>query len=138
MALWALFGCSSGAHSPVGFRLPPTGDAEKGKVAFIAYECHGCHTVAGQALPKTPPVASIPVVLGGEVPRQVTNGHLVTSIIYPSYKQARMGKAAAREAARCRMPDYTNTMTVRELTDIVAFLQTTYSVQRAPDYPAIY
>lgn len=118
-------GCS-GRHSPSGFRLPP-GDPDAGKKAFVELECHTCHTVAGVDFPK--PTVETPVALGGRVVLPPTDGDLTTDIILPSSHFARGYPASAvREGADSRMPDYTTRMTVRQLADLVAFMQTRYSV----------
>jgi mono/diheme cytochrome c family protein len=129
-------GCQSGPHSAAGFRLPTSGDAERGKTAFVAHQCYNCHAVDGVNLPPAALMAKA-VALGGELPRQITDGYLVTSIINPSHVVAGYARSdAAVPGSTARMPDFADDLTVRELTDIVAFLQTRYSVQRAPRYPA--
>jgi hypothetical protein len=116
-------GCQNGRHSPSGFRLPENGDAERGKAAFAALRCDSCHEVAGVDLPRPTDQAVTRVVLGGSVERAPTDGHLVTSIIYPSYR-------AAKGAPAC-MPAHEE-ITARQLTDIVAFLQAHYTVKPLP------
>ena len=132
-------GCDPGPHSSTGFRLPPSGETERGRLAFVAHDCYGCHVVAGENLPRDAKLASTLVLLGGAVPRQTTDGYLVTSIIYPSHAVTRRAIAELGVAnIKSRMPDYTEKMTVRELTDIVAFLQTKYTVQQAPRFSSEY
>jgi len=132
-ALWALAlllllaapACNTGRHSPAGFRLPPGGDIERGKAAFVALGCGRCHELAGVDLPapagRTRPV----LLLGGEVSREPGDGRLVRAIISPSGKR-REGVA---------MPHYDERMTVRQLTDIVELLQSSYKLRpRPPDW----
>ena len=118
--LGAAAGCESGRRSPAGFRLPADGDTERGKAAFVAFGCNQCHEVAGADLarPAGPPVQR--VVLGGEVDRGIGDGKIVKWIIDPS----------PRERNGVRMPHTTEQMTVRQLTDIVAFLQSHYTLRR--------
>jgi mono/diheme cytochrome c family protein len=135
LGVLALFvsGCESGPHSASGFRLPE-GNAQRGKVAFVAYGCHTCHQVANVDLPKPTVQPPVPVVLGGVVERPMTDGYLVTSIIYPSYKIAGYPKDQVMVNGKSRMPHCADKMTVQELTDIVAFLQSQYVVRRTmPD-----
>jgi mono/diheme cytochrome c family protein len=122
----ALPGCM-GRRAPSGFRLPP-GDAEAGRAAFVALECHSCHTVAG--VPDLPaPRLTPPIALGGKVPLPRTDGDLTTDIILPSSHFARGYPAEhVQEGARSKMPDYTERMSVRQLADLVAFLQAHYEV----------
>jgi sulfur-oxidizing protein SoxX len=127
--------CESGRHSPSGFRLPADGDVERGKTAFVALECHHCHEVSGVELPK-PAVQPAQVVLGGPVVKERTDGSLVTSIINPNYKRAGHRKDLITIGGRPRMPEYADRITVRQLTDLVAFLQSRYTVRRdIPKYP---
>jgi sulfur-oxidizing protein SoxX len=124
------FSCNSGPHSSSGFRLPSDGDPAKGEAAFVAFGCHNCHRVIGTELPPPTVQPPVPVVLGGVVARPVTDGYLVTSIIYPSYQLGSYPKEQITANGESRMPHYTDKMTVRQLTDIVAFLQSRYVVRQ--------
>ncbi len=125
--------CSSGRHSPAAFRLPPDADVARGKTAFVALGCNSCHEVSGVDLPRPSVQPPVPVVLGGLVDTRLSNAYLVTSIIYPSYELGSYPKAQVARGGQSRMPDYTETMTVRQLTDIVGFLQAHYFVPRLPE-----
>jgi len=130
--LGSLLACNSGRHSPAGFRLPENGDVERGQQAFVELECHRCHTVADVELP-APANDEKVVPLGGTVYEVRTDGYLVTSIIHPSHKFARrVPKEQTTVEGESRMPDYTRTMTVRQLIDVVAFLQSRYKVAPPP------
>ncbi len=129
ISLAVLAGCESGRHASTGFRLPPDGDAERGKAAFVAFGCAACHEVAGGDLPSPTVQPPVPVVLGGMRDSEMPDGYLVTSIIYPSYRLARYPKDPITQGGESRMPHYAETMTVRQLTDLVAFLQSRYSVR---------
>jgi cytochrome c len=118
--LCAATGCESGRRSPAGFRLAPDGDVERGKVAFVALGCTNCHEVAGVGLPQPANPLVQRVILGGEVNKETGDGRLVRSIIDPSPK-VRNGLL---------MPHQPEQMTVRQLTDIVAFLQSRYTLRR--------
>lgn len=125
-------GCGSGRHSSTGFRLPDDGDADRGKVTFVALGCHGCHQVSGVDLPHVTAQVPAPVALGGEVDRVVTDGYLVTSITNPSYRLAHYPKGQITIGGMSRMPLYTDRLTVRQLTDLVAFLQSRYTERLLP------
>jgi len=130
--LGVLAGCG-GRHSPIGFRLPENGDIERGRAAFVALECQSCHTIPGVVLATPHNVDLGPVPLGGDVREVRTDGFLVTSIIHPSHIQVRGPREETMTPdGESRMPDYTDTMTVRQLVDIVAFLQSKYKVVPAP------
>jgi len=135
LALAASIGCETGRHASTGFRLPPDGNIERGKAAFVALGCSHCHEVSGGGLPAPSVQPAVPVVLGGVVDSDMPDGYLVTSIIYPSYRLARYPKDEITLGGESRMPHYADGMTVRQLTDIVAFLQSRYTVRRVnPKY----
>ncbi len=117
-------------HSPAGFRLPQ-GDAERGKTTFVELRCNACHRVAGLELGQPIADPPVPVVLGGDVPHAKTDGDLVTSIINPSHRLAPgHAQELIQKGSRSRMPDYTEIMSVRQMVDLVAFLQSRYNVVR--------
>jgi mono/diheme cytochrome c family protein len=68
-------------------------------------------------------------VLGGPVPYQRTDGELVTAIINPSHTLA-VGyrREAVSFGGKSRMRDYNDTLTPRQLADLVAYLHTRYEV----------
>lgn len=132
--------CDSGAKSARGFRLPD-GDVERGKATFIALECGQCHTVAEVELPRPEEKSDVEVSLGGEVRRVRTYGELVTSIINPSHTLAKgYPKEEITRDGKSIMSDFNDTMTVQQLVDLVAFLQSAYKIK--PDdtfyYPYAY
>ena len=127
----ALAGCG-GRHSAAGFRLPGNGDVERGKVAFVELKCHGCHTVADVDLPP-PTTIGLPLPLGGMVHEVRTDGYLVTSIIHPSHSVRYPPRAALLAPdPESHMPDFSRNMTVRQMVDLVAFLQSTYELAPPP------
>lgn len=134
-----LSACLPGPESAMGFRLPE-GDADRGLQAFNELACYECHTVRGMEVPGSDADVER-VVLGRDVGRVQTYGELVTSLINPTHKlapgydeedvtiggESRMALAYLNEA-----------MTVRQLIDLVAFLQPRYEV-RPPQYdPYLY
>lgn len=127
--------CTSGRQSAAGFRLPENGDVERGKVAFATHECHTCHTVSGGGVPAPSTPDLMTVRLGGEVTEIRTDGYLVTSIIHPSHKIRATNREVGTIEGESRMPDYTATMTVRDLVDITSFLQSRYRLAPLPIHP---
>jgi hypothetical protein len=119
-----LAGCRSQRKSALGFHLPD-GDPERGKAAFVALQCFTCHEVAGVELPPPTALPRVPVVLGGRVTIEPTDGELVTSIVHPSHALSRRSGDVA-SGSLSRMGDYNHAMTVQQLIDLVAFL---HSVQ---------
>lgn len=134
LAAALIAGCDSGPKSGRGFRLPD-GDVQKGREAFLALQCHSCHTVSGVELPEPASRAKINVVIGGEVAKIKTYGELVTAVINPSHDiTAGFDVTKYGTGKTSPMPDYTQTMTARQLIDIVAFLQTNYVELRPEPY----
>ena len=121
-------GCAKDPTSGSGFRLPD-GDAVKGKEVFLYMQCNQCHTIAGMELPAVPLADPPYVELGGDVTRVKTYGELVTSIINPSHELADgYAKELVSENGESNMYVYNSHMTVQELIDLVAFLQSHYKV----------
>ena len=125
-----LAACMPSPESPRGFRLPD-GDPQAGEATFVRLNCHGCHQVVGVEFPEFdymgPPL--VDVVLGGETTRVRTYGELVTSIINPSHRIARMyDESRVTPEGESRMANYNEVLTVQELIDLVAFLQAQYEI----------
>jgi hypothetical protein len=127
--LLAVAGCDAGPRSARGFRLPD-GDVEKGKGTFVTLQCNTCHKVAGVELPAPDTKADVEVTLGGEVRRVRTYGELVTSVINPSHTLARgYPKEKISKDGESRMTNFNDVMTVSQLVDLVAFLQSAYQIK---------
>ena len=123
----------------------PEGDVEAGRDAFLELDCHACHRVRGEDFPA--PVASppLPFVLGARGEGK-SRAYLAESIIAPSHRFARPPRQYVateppmliseaeyenvREGDKSRMWDYRETMTVRQMLDLVAFLESKYSPGR--------
>ena len=109
------------------------------RLRFLELKCNTCHTVARTEMP-TPSkdYAYVRVVvLGGEVRQVKTYGALVTSIINPSHSLAPgYPKELITKDNQSAMANFNDTMTVRQLIDLVAFLQSRYEF--VPPEPATY
>jgi sulfur-oxidizing protein SoxX len=123
-----LLACAPGPDSPQGFALPP-GDGAAGRQAFIDLGCHRCHRINGVDLPQYLGTAPVAIVLGGASTRVRTYGELVTSIINPSHRLITgfPTEQVSREGESL-MPVLNSVMTVQQLIDLVALLQSSYSV----------
>lgn len=101
------------------------GSASRGEAAFRDLWCHSCHSVRGREglFPEPTARPQVPVVLGDE-PRRRTRMDRITSIVNPSH---RIDPAYQRELVASgkmsRMGDYNETMTLQQLSDLVAFLE---------------
>jgi hypothetical protein len=142
---WA---CAPGGNSDPDMvtLLLPKGDVEAGRQAFIDLQCSACHLVAGvDGLPV--PIAKIPIPDLGETLARQPRGALASSLIVPSHidsaaaelwtdwsdqqrvwlgpgqRAPQAGEVVDEEPALSLMSDYRDTMTVKQLSDLVAFLQ---------------
>jgi hypothetical protein len=126
--------CARTQKSSTGFHMPD-GDAMRGQQTFVAFKCNACHRVDGVELPAPVADPPVPVMLGGVVHQVRTDGELAAAIIEPSHRiTPGYRKAALRSGGMSRMPDFGERMTVSELVDIVAFLQSRYEVRPPPQY----
>jgi hypothetical protein len=122
-------GCDAGPKSSKGFTLPD-GDATKGQAEFVASRCYDCHSIAGVDLPEREESEQTIVALGGEVSRIKTYGELVTSIINPSHRLAKgFASEEVAEDGESKMTNYNDAITVSQLIDLVAFLQSHYKLR---------
>lgn len=136
--LMLLTAACGGPKSGAGLRLPD-GDVQRGKAAFLELKCNTCHTVAKTEMPApSKDYAYVRVVaLGGEVRQVKTYGALVTAIINPSHSLAPgYPKELITKDNQSAMANFNDTMTVRQLIDLVAFLQSRYEF--VPPEPATY
>ncbi|MCB1062483.1 MAG: cytochrome C [Verrucomicrobiae bacterium] len=122
-----------------GFVLP-SGDIEQGQAAFVSLKCNLCHSVVGTELPGIETGKGH--VLGGEILGVKTYGELVTAVINPNHDispqyQAKLADDQSRAKAS-PMPPFNESMTVRQLIDIVTFLHSRYE-KLSPEFtPVMY
>lgn len=109
-----------------GFALPE-GDIEKGKMTYKRLACNECHSISN--IEWKGGEDNLKVQLGGEVSKLKSYGDLVTSVINPSHKVApRYKEKSSTEGSLSIMNNYNEVMTVDELIDLIAFLQSEYHV----------
>lgn len=137
----AIVGCTPDPKSGKGFTLPE-GDVERGKNAFTQLNCQACHSVVGvtfsEASEPTESKSANPesavqkmVALGGAKTKVQTYGDLVTSIINPSHRFAKgYDESQISEDGESKMRKYNDVMTAEQLIDLVAFLESHYSVKQ--------
>jgi hypothetical protein len=129
-------GCEVGPRSGRGLRLPD-GDIEKGALTFHELGCDGCHDVSGRPSAPQGERAETIVKLGGEVTRVYSYGELVTSIVRPSHRIARgqpKDRVTEGGVSKMELENFNDRMTVAQLIDLVAFLQSTYERRSEPLY----
>lgn len=108
------------------------GDIETGRQAFIDHRCHLCHTVADTRLPEPAGDVAPLLELGGETRQVKAYSDLVTSIINPDHRisdeyREQLQPPLAPDSSPMPMAHIDN-MTIRELIDIVVFLDSRYVV----------
>ncbi len=121
--------CEVGPRSGRGLRLPD-GDLQGGEVAFRELGCTTCHEIAERRPASARGEREGIVLLGGEVTRIETYGELVTSIINPSHEiSRRYPKQEVAEGDVSKMANFNDRMTVTQLIDLTAFLQSKYELR---------
>ena len=128
-------GAAAGAK---GFRFRG-GNVEQGKEAFVRLNCIQCHTVSGVPVPEPEGKRRFDLKLAEEVLFVKRYEDLVIAITNPRHVvseryRAILTDAEARGEIEPFMPDFTNDMSVRQLMDIVAFLDDVYSNAQADSY----
>ena len=119
---------------PPDFALPE-GNVERGQALFVEYKCTSCHTVRDLDLPAPAEPGPVSISLGGKVSKLKTYQELVTSVINPSHKLMRFQKPEdVSQEGESLMTVYNDVMTVSDLIDLVAFLDSQYEVFERPGY----
>lgn len=123
-------GCAS---SPIfGFPVDE-GDIAAGRQAFIDHRCHQCHSIVDERLPPLAGAGRPMLALGGPTTIVRDYSDLTTSIINPNH--AISERYTEQQLRNLQLPldspmptPNLDTMTVRQLIDIVAFLDSRYQV----------
>ncbi len=141
LGLLLLSACRTYPDFSDDFRFPIVqGNTARGQQAFVSLGCNQCHLVSGVELAAFAGTRPVTVELGGELIFAKTYGDLVSSIINPDHVISdryldQLPRAARR--AVTSSPMYMNPeMKVTELIDIVAFLNSRYSL--LPGYTEYY
>lgn len=111
----------------------PEGNAENGQALFVSYGCTSCHTVRDISLPAPEVEGPVRVSLGGGVSEMKSYAELVTSVINPSHELIKRRRPEdVSEDGESLMMTYNDVMTVSELSDLVAFLDSRYEKIERP------
>jgi mono/diheme cytochrome c family protein len=112
--------------------LPP-GDVERGRQAFLELECDACHEVRDGGFPKPTIYPPMPFVLGDRWETPPSEAWLVTSLVNPSH-EILPGHVVLFHGTGTvyRMKDYSRTMIVEQMTDLVAFLRSLAGPKEEP------
>jgi sulfur-oxidizing protein SoxX len=124
-----LGGCASGAL--FGFPIDQ-GDVIAGREAFIDHRCHQCHSIADERLPALAGADRPLLELGGPTTMVRSYADLTTSIINPNhaiserYRDQQLLRNTEIPLDSPMPRPNIDTMSVRQLIDIVAFLDSKY------------
>ena len=122
MLLLVISGCDNQRESSEGFALP-AGDAEAGAAVYAAMNCGSCHGVKGEAEADTP-VGTKRLMIGGTSSNLPSDGYLVSAIINPShFIKEQAGIESTLPSGESRMSNFNHVLTVQQLVDVVAYLQ---------------
>ena len=115
-----------------GFRFPG-GDAAEGKVVFERLNCNRCHQVKGIELAEPKGKRLLSLSLGKEIRFVKRYEDIITAISNPQHVVTKQYSSLLSQAEidgeiSAFMPDLTNDMSVRQLMDLVAFLDKIYSI----------
>jgi hypothetical protein len=109
------------------------GDIAAGRQASIDHRCHQCHSIADERLPSLARADRPMLELGGPTTTIWSYADLTTSIINPNhaiserYRDQQLLRTEIPLESPMPMPmPSLDTMTVRQLIDIVAFLDSRY------------
>jgi sulfur-oxidizing protein SoxX len=124
-------GCASGAL--FGFPIDQ-GDIAAGRQAFLDHRCHQCHSVADERLPPLAGADRPILELGGPTTMVRSYADLTTSIINPNHAiseryrdQELLQNTEIPLESPMPRPNI-DTMSVRQLIDIVAYLDSKYQL----------
>lgn len=119
-----------------GFLLPQ-GDPAEGKKVYIAMKCFTCHEIKGEDFP---PHAKEPGQVGPELTGMGTHHppeYFAETIVNPN-RVIIEGPGYTGHDGLSKMPDYNDTLTVRQLIDLVTYLKSLTGIPHpaAPAAPA--
>src|SRR5205085_11009111 len=105
---------------PKGWRFaPPPGDAARGREVFARLGCFACHRIGGETFPPSSGLGPDLTGVGGHHPA----GYILESILNPNAVIVE-GRGYTGPDGTSIMPDYRAQLSVSDLIDLVAYLQT--------------
>jgi mono/diheme cytochrome c family protein len=123
---FAVLAAGCGAPAPEaarsgGFHFPE-GDAARGRAVFERARCGTCHGVAGHAFPA--PIANPEAIRFTQETAAKSADELAQSIVSPSHQISGGASGVAEGGELSRMGDFSESLSVRDVADLVAFLKT--------------
>jgi putative copper resistance protein D len=109
----------AGGGVPKGWMFtPPQGDAARGREVFARLGCYTCHAVAGEKFPR--PSKAGPAL--SDVGHHHPAGYLFESVVNPNAVIVEAPGYTGPDG-RSSMPDYRDSLSTRELIDLIAYLK---------------
>lgn len=109
------------ASPDAGFRFPE-GDPVAGRAVFERARCATCHGVAGHTFPA--PIAQPEAIRFTQETAAKSVDDLAQSIINPSHSISGGPTGVAEGGERSRMGDFSQSLSIKDVADLVAFLKT--------------
>jgi mono/diheme cytochrome c family protein len=107
---------------PQGWKfLMPPGNPAEGKKAFVTLECYRCHEVKGEDFPNAKKPGDVGPELTGMGAHHPAE-YFAESIVNPN-RVIIQGPGYTGPDGLSKMPDYSESLTVRQLVDLVAYLK---------------
>lgn len=100
----------------------PEGDAEAGRLVFRELKCFSCHRILGDIEMALPVAGQEGPALGLRQARYKER-FIADSVVFPSHAIAPGSKGRSGPEGFSRMGDFSDSMTVRQLADLVAYLK---------------
>lgn len=114
-------GRDAGMEPADGFFLPK-GNPEAGEKAFADLKCNACHWVQNNTNFKPPVALRVGPTLGKKQ-ADYAPGWIANSIVSPSHTIAVNSGGQAEGSELSEMGDFTETMSLRQLIDVVAYIE---------------
>ena len=129
-----LSGCNVGEEWQNQVHLP-AGDATRGEALFASVGCVRCHAVGDGEFGDAAETGAVRVRLGTKTGGRMSYGQLVTSVVNPSHRLApQYFSENITKDGESLMANYNDVLTVTQLTDLVAYLQTHYEDVLRPGF----
>jgi mono/diheme cytochrome c family protein len=129
-----LSGCNIGEEWQNEIHLP-AGDAARGEALFASVGCVRCHVVGDAEFEGGAEAGAVRVRLGSKTGRRMSYSQLVTSVVNPSHRLApQYFSENITKDGESLMANYNDALTVTQLTDVVAYLQTHYEDVLRPGF----
>lgn len=120
--------------TPAGWKFTwPTGDPAKGREVFVKLECYSCHEVKGESFPAPRERNKVGPELASMGPLHEAE-YFAEAIISPN-AVVEKGKGYEAPDGSSKMPSYNDSVTVREVVDLVAYLRALKPPADAPVAP---